>query len=157
MVQLLIIPFLLQGLLMFVDEFYFHHKRGLPLWERLGHPLDTLTTLACYVFILMNEPSTNHILIYIGLACFSCLFVTKDEFVHAQECKAPEIWLHSILFILHPITFLVAAIIWAYPIFSLQNQSLLFSALKGQTLLIVCFLIYQIIYWSFYGKKIDHK
>jgi len=27
-----------------VDEFYFHRRRGLPRWERLAHPLDTMTS-----------------------------------------------------------------------------------------------------------------
>ena len=33
-----------------------------------------------------------------GLAIFSCLLVTKDEFSHKQDCPAAEQWLHAILF-----------------------------------------------------------
>ncbi len=39
----LFIPFALQTCCMAVDEVHFHRQRGLPRWERLGHPLDTLT------------------------------------------------------------------------------------------------------------------
>ena len=40
--MLLYLPFAVQGLAILVDEFWFHHRRGLPRWERLGHPIDTL-------------------------------------------------------------------------------------------------------------------
>jgi 2-polyprenyl-6-hydroxyphenyl methylase / 3-demethylubiquinone-9 3-methyltransferase len=39
----LVVPLGLQALAMAVDEAYFHRRRGLPRWERIGHPLDTLT------------------------------------------------------------------------------------------------------------------
>ncbi len=46
-VLLLLIPFLVQTFLITFDEWYFHLKRGLPKWERIGHPLDTLTAIFC--------------------------------------------------------------------------------------------------------------
>jgi hypothetical protein len=60
---------------MAVDEFYFHRRRGLPRWERLGHPLDTLTALACFVWLLSAAPSASSLSVYTGLSVFSCLFV----------------------------------------------------------------------------------
>ena len=50
-----ILPFFLQGLAIFFDEFYFHHRRGLGKWEKVGHPLDTLTVLMAYLFLLFNS------------------------------------------------------------------------------------------------------
>jgi hypothetical protein len=52
----LLIPVALQMLCMTLDEFYFHWQRELPRWERLGHPLDTLTVLGCYVWLLIVPP-----------------------------------------------------------------------------------------------------
>jgi len=49
---LILLPFIVQTLVIMIDEFYFHVRRGLPKWERLGHPLDTLTVLACFAFVL---------------------------------------------------------------------------------------------------------
>lgn len=46
----LFIPFPLQMICMAVDEAHFHRWRGLPRWERLGHSLDTLTVLACFMW-----------------------------------------------------------------------------------------------------------
>jgi len=84
MVLLLLLPALLQMLAMAVDEFVFHRRRGLPRWERLGHPLDTLTAAACYGWLAFAPPSESSTLgVYVGLCAFSCLFITKDEFVHA--------------------------------------------------------------------------
>ncbi len=49
---MLYLPFVLQGLVMVVDEFIIHEKRGLPSWERYGHPLDSFTVLAAFLFLL---------------------------------------------------------------------------------------------------------
>lgn len=137
---LLLAPFALQGLAMFFDEFYFHRKRGLPLWERIGHPLDTLSVFFCYLFLSLAEFSETNLYTYIALCALSCLLITKDEFVHTKLCDAKENWLHSVLFILHPITFLSAGFIW------FKNLSSSFLAL--QTFVIFAFMIYQILYWS---------
>ncbi len=137
---LLLVPFALQGIAMFFDEFYFHHKRGLPLWERIGHPIDTLSVFSCYLFISLAEFNETNLYIYIGLCAFSCLLVTKDEFVHTEHCDAKENWLHSVLFILHPITFLSAGYIWFK---NLNSDFLTF-----QPVVIFLFMIYQILYWS---------
>ena len=84
----LLVPFFLQILIISFDEFYFHVRRGLPKWERLGHPLDTLTVLACFCFVLFVPYSPFSLKVYIALALFSCIFVTKDEFVHKEHCPA---------------------------------------------------------------------
>jgi hypothetical protein len=127
------------------DEFYFHHRRGLPKWERLGHPLDSLTVLVCFAFLIFFEPSEFNLWMYAGLAVFSCVFVTKDEAVHLKHCTAAENWLHSILFILHPLVFIAAGMLW----YSQSANSLLVI----QTFVLVAFLIYQIGYWNFYAKQ----
>lgn len=101
-----------QGLCMAVDEFWFHHRRGLGLWERISHPIDTGIFLLCLGLLLF---SNNHVhsekwffWLYCGASVVSCLLITKDEWVHTREAPAPEQWLHSLLFILHPVL-LVAA------------------------------------------------
>lgn len=138
--MLYILPFFLQGLAIFFDEFYFHHRRGLGKWEKLGHPLDTLTVLIAYLFLLFNSYSEMNLYIFIGIAAFSSLFVTKDEFVHAELCKPAEHWLHALLFILHPLSFLSAALLW-------KNQTG-HNILLAQSLVLSLFILYQIIYWS---------
>ena len=145
--SLLIIPFVLQGIAMVVDEFYFHHKRVLPRWERLGHPLDTLTVLACFGFLLAATPSETNASIFAGLAAFSSLFVTKDEPVHVQHCSATESWLHAVLFVLHPLVFISAGLIWYF-----EELAEVRFILSGQIVIIFSFLIYQIGYWNFYAK-----
>lgn len=135
--NLLYLPFILQGLCMLVDEFYFHEKRGLPLWEKLGHPLDTLTVGICYAYLLFGSP---HLMVYVALASFSCLFITKDEWIHTEKCSAPENWLHAMLFVLHPLSFLSAY-------YLVQNGEV--SFLKIQTSVIFLFMFYQAIRWSF--------
>ena len=141
------IPFVLQAAAMFFDEFYFHRKRGLPLWERIGHPLDTLSVVFCYAFLSFRLPTDFNLKVYIGLCAFSCLLITKDEFIHTEVCEASENWLHSVLFVLHPISFLSAGIIW------MQNHNP--NLILLQPVFIFFFMIYQIIYWSFYGKHSD--
>lgn len=131
--KLLYLPFILQGACMVVDEFYFHEKRGLPLWERVGHPLDTLTVFICYLYLLIGSPD---VMSYVALAGFSCLFITKDEFVHTKICGGLEHWLHAMLFVLHPLSFFSAYYVDR-------------SFLQIQTAVIFTFMLYQAIRWSF--------
>lgn len=145
MIVVLLVPFVLQGLAMFGDEFYFHHKRGLPLWEKVGHPVDTFSVLLCYLFLYLQPVNEFNMYVYVGLCAFSCLLITKDEFIHTQLCDAKENWLHAILFVLHPITFLAAGIFW--------KENLNPTFLLIQPIVLAGFMAYQIIYWSFYAKS----
>src|SRR5215471_94772 len=113
---ILLTPFPLQMICMAVDEIHFHRRRGLPRWERLGHPLDTLTVLACFVWLLTAAPSA-----------FSCLFVTKDEPTHSKYCSSGDHWLHAMLFILHPLVLLSAGLLWP----AWRQQSLSFIHYNG--------------------------
>ena len=137
--RVIYLPFILQGLVMMVDEFWAHEKRSLPKWERIGHPMDSLTVLSAYMFLLIFPFQENHTWIYAAIAVFSCLFITKDEFVHATECSGMEQWLHSLLFLLHPLTFICAGILW------MQGER---SFLIIQAAIVGIFMCYQIIRWS---------
>ena len=72
------IPFILQALAIAWDEGYFHLRRGLPQWERIGHPLDTFSVILCIGFVLWVPFSFENVKIYAFLAALSCLLVTKD-------------------------------------------------------------------------------
>lgn len=141
---LFLITIILQGLALLIDEFYFHHKRILPKWERIGHPLDTITIIICTGFPLLFNLNEINIKLYVGLAIFSCLFVTKDEWVHSKECNPFENWLHSILFIIHPIYLIGIWWFWSNQEFKLIQLFLLGSIL---------FLTYQLIYWNILWKQ----
>lgn len=133
----LYVPFILQGISMVVDEFYFHEKRGLFLWEKVGHPLDTLTVLFCYSYLLWGS---GDLTFYAVICGGSCLFITKDEFVHTAICPAAEHWLHALLFILHPLCFLAAYLLWQ------QGDT---AFLRIQTFVILIFMFYQALRWSY--------
>lgn len=139
-----VLPFVLQGVLLGIDEFYCHRRRTMRFWERVGHPLDTLTFIACLVFLYFAEKSANSLLIYAALAIFSCLFITKDEWEHRDLTTGFENWLHSLLFILHPIVLIWAAVLW--------EQQILWPieiALIGATLM----MLYQALYWNVLHAK----
>lgn len=157
-----LIPFLAQAIVIFFDETLFHLKRGLPLWERIGHPIDTFSVLICMVFILFVPFSMGTLKIYIGLSLFSSILVTKDEFVHKHHCPWVEHWLHALLFILHPITLGIAGLIW--PVVQgvevapwitkwLDHPLFLRRFLIGQAVSMGLFFCYQTIYWNVLWKK----
>ena len=125
---------------MLVDEFYFHERRGLPLWERIGHPLDTLSVAAPLGHLLFFNFQLSH---YVGLALFSSVLITKDEFVHKKVCGATEQWLHALLFVLHPLLFFAAYFLWE------QGET---EFLIIQLCLILSFLFYQLLRWSYPWK-----
>jgi len=141
MLPLLLFPAFLQALAMFVDEFVFHRKRGLPRWERLGHPLDTLTAAICYGWLVAVPATQPRALgVYVGLCACSCLFITKDEIVHARLCEPLETWLHAVLFVLHPIVFLAFGLIWIS-----GTQPWILTGALASTLAL---LVYQGVYWN---------
>ncbi|GAB4185175.1 MAG: hypothetical protein Tsb0015_01920 [Simkaniaceae bacterium] len=157
------IPFLLQGIIMAFDEGYFHLRRGLPVWERIGHPLDTLSVLICLAYALFVPYSPDHLKTFIILSLISCIMVTKDEFVHKHVCPRNEMWLHALLFSLHPLILLSTALIWVYTTSPsppawlsiwLKHPDILGAFLLFQFFLVIGFFLYQIVFWNFvWGKR----
>jgi hypothetical protein len=147
----LLVPLALQALAMTFDELYFHRRRGLGAWERLGHPLDTLTFLACITFLLVFPPTPRAVVGYVGLAAFSCLFVTKDEAVHARCCSAAEHWIHAVLFVLHPVCLASLGVLWP-GLHSgnelIEGSSLVAHAIPGQLMMTAAFCLFQTLYWN---------
>jgi hypothetical protein len=155
---LIFIPFILQAIVITLDEFVFHVKRGLPKWERIGHPLDTLSVIACFAFVLLVPYESSLIKYYVGLAIFSCLLVTKDEFVHKHHCPAAEQWLHAILFVNHSVLLAAMGLMWpklsGVEIFSwLPSAESLKPFLWFQVAFATIFCLYQIVYWNFFYKE----
>jgi hypothetical protein len=143
---LLLAPAFLQAAAMGVDEGIWHRRRGLPRWERIGHPIDTLSTAACYAWLSLVPPNVHGALAgYIALCATSCLIITKDEPVHARLCGAGECWVHAVLFVLHPIVFMAFAMIWM--------SGRLTWLLWAQCGLTIAFAAYQFGYWRFRWKR----
>lgn len=138
---------ILHAVLMIGDEFWFHKKRNLPLWERWGHPIDTFSVIACYSFALFFPSTLMTICIYIALALLSIILITKDEWVHARLCSGGELWIHALLFILHPVLLLLAGLFLARDRLPFHIEHFRFW-LQFQYLASILFLAYQIIYWN---------
>jgi hypothetical protein len=139
---------------MAVDEFYFHRRRELPRWERVGHPIDTLSVLACYCWLFLAAPGRSAALVYTALAVLSCLVVTKDEPVHRRFCGSGEQWLHALLFLLHPMVLAGAGLLWPAVHGTVSDlpwiryrgfERAFLAANAGATAL---FALYQVIYWN---------
>jgi hypothetical protein len=138
------LPLIFQGAVIGIDEFYFHRSRELPLWERVGHPLDTLSLLLCVGLVLLAPYSEGLSKVYLSLAIFSCLLITKDEFVHAEKCRPSENWLHALLFILHPLVLIDLGWLWL----NADRFGWIHSIFVGEFVLVSAFLFYQITYWN---------
>jgi hypothetical protein len=153
------IPFLVHSLGMLIDEAWFHRRRGLPRWERWGHPLDTFTVLACYALALALPPARNALILYVSAAAFSSVFVTKDEWIHSRHCTGGEMWLHAALFVLHPVLLGLAGA-WRFAPLLAGHGNLYDTSpdasgrgffgyfLMGQAALAFLFLAYQLLYWN---------
>jgi 2-polyprenyl-6-hydroxyphenyl methylase/3-demethylubiquinone-9 3-methyltransferase len=148
------LPIALQGMAMAVDEFVFHRRREVPRWEWLGHALDTLVFLGCLACPLLLPPLAPNLRIYAGLALFSCLLITKDEFVHQRLCSGGEHWLHAVLFLLHPVVLIGTALLWAgigAMTVPAPSPGLARAMLVGQGLLVAGFLGLQLAFGA--GRK----
>jgi 2-polyprenyl-6-hydroxyphenyl methylase/3-demethylubiquinone-9 3-methyltransferase len=141
-----LLPFSIQGLIIIIDEFYFHRLRELPKWEKIGHPLDTLTLVFCFAWAAFVPYSSQSQGWFLGLSIFSCLFITKDEWVHAKECSGGELWTHAVLFLIHPLVLFGVWKVWSGPE---QNHWIL----QIQTALLFVYGVYQILYWNFFHQK----
>ena len=158
--QYLFLPILLQMAVIGFDEFYYHQKRDLPRWERIGHPLDTLSVLVCLVWVWAVPPTPKAVLFYAGLSAFSCLFILKDEWLHQQVCEVGENWLHAIAYLLHPLVFISVGLLWAKldPTTTVLNGWIRSSGnesyfLELTILLLFLFGIYEVIYWNFIRQQ----
>lgn len=140
---MLVIVWVIQGLCMFVDEFYFHHKRGLGRWESIGHPVDTFFFLLPFIVCLNFAPAEVSENIFIASSIISTLIITKDEWIHTEQSSPSENWLHSLLFILHPLSLGVLYFYW-------QNDEKFLIIF--QTGIISLFFIYQVVYWNILKK-----
>jgi hypothetical protein len=92
----------------------------------------------------------------------SCLMVTKDEFIHKTHCPGAENWLHALLFLLHPITLAMTALIWPviqnvelphWLSFFFDNQAALKMFLYVQAGFVSLFFLYQAIFWNIIWKN----
>jgi hypothetical protein len=126
------------------DEFYFHERRRLQRWESWGHPLDTLTVIAPTLYLFVTTLETVDLTLYLPMAIFSSLFVTKDEWIHKEQSPAKEQWLHSILFMLHPIVF------WSlWQLHQIQE----FKWIAAFLVLQILFFLYQVVRWNVLNTK----
>ncbi|MBC77749.1 MAG: hypothetical protein CME64_17215 [Halobacteriovoraceae bacterium] len=146
MEKIFLLAWPIQGVLILFDEFYFHKRRGLKKWERIGHPIDTFIFLGCFIYTLVSPFSESNSVIFLILAVLSCLVILKDEWVHIKECDVFEHWLHCGLFLIHPISLIGLLFVWKedgfYEIFI-------------QSILITLFLLHQIYYWNI--KRTPHE
>ena len=156
----LLVPFLLHMLSLGVDEFYFHWRRGLPRWERLGHPLDTLTVFACQAWLCWRAPTAFTVAVYVALCVVSSLFITKDEFVHQRLCTAGENWLHATMFLLHPLVLAASGLLWATaygfaPFIAAEGWET--AVLRGNLVMIFLFGLYQFLFWNLVWSRLPQS
>ena len=142
---------LLQGLVIGIDEFWCHWRRGLPKWERWGHPIDSVSLLVPLSLICFASPTPLNTRLYIGLGALSCICITKDEWVHHAVSDAFENWLHSLLFILHPLILVNAYFLWSAP---LPPELFGVNVVLVSFFAVLAFTVYQITFWSLYADKL---
>ena len=142
----------IQALVIGVDEFYFHFKRGLPKWERVGHPVDTFSVILVFAAFNFTHYDGSTPAWLWGLMIFSSALITKDEWIHHEYCEAAETWLHSLLFLIHPLVFISGWLLW--------RESGPHFLHRAQGIGLCLFLIYQIVYWNWIaaeGVKLEKR
>ncbi len=139
------VPMAIQLAAFSVDELHFHRRRGLPAWERWGHPLDALGLGACVAITLALPFSRGALELYVVASIVSSLLITKDEWVHARRCPGGEFWCHAILFLVHPLVLISVGILWAREGARAARGALLAAA-------IAC-AVYQAVYWNVFRRN----
>jgi O-antigen/teichoic acid export membrane protein len=154
-----IIIIMTHGMIMCLDEFYFHHKRKLPKWERLGHPVDTLFFFSCFLIVLFFPMTKLTVILFFILSFISSLIIVKDEFIHAKCCCIKENYLHALLFVFHPILLIILFLSWSsftnsyFSGLENFNSIIVKNIIYFQFVTTVLFFIYQIVFWNFIYKE----
>jgi hypothetical protein len=111
-------------------------------------------------WVLLVPPSERAIVAYVALAVVSCVFITKDEAVHAAKCSAGEHWLHAVLFVVHPMSLASIGLLW--PAIHRRDLELPIwlhdvpaTAMVATQLALTCaFCLYQVLYWNLPWERI---
>ncbi len=131
----------IQGMLLMYDDIVLHQRRGLPRWERIGHPIDTFFfSLPIGLAAIKGFETSPGV--YGGLSLLSCVVILKDEWVHVGRINALEATIHAALFVAHPVTLYMA---WQLAKTG-QTMGLLIAWMA-----LVGVAVFQIIHWNF-GK-----
>lgn len=141
--SLFLIVSAVQGAAILFDEFVFHRRRGLPKWEVIGHPVDTMAVILCLLFLAFVDRTPTTEKVYFAMATISCLLVTKDEWVHRKHCSGEEMWLHAVLFMMHPLVLFSGYLEW-------EQRRPAFLAVSGA---VFVFFVYQVIYWNYLALR----
>ncbi len=145
-----LLPFGAQGFLIALDEFVCHRRRGLSLWEQTSHLIDTLSFLVALSVIFWADPTPFSISLFFVFSILTCLSVTKDEWIHAEYSTGFECWLHSLLFILHPLALISAYSIWTNSPESLEWLKMPYLVISGFGFYQLARLLYE---WSQRRKR----
>jgi hypothetical protein len=129
----------LQSGLQLLDELRFHRRRGLARIEGWSHASDAFLFGLIMGIPAFWPPAGPALTIYLIGAVLSLLLVTKDEWIHARECTGTELWLHALMFIIHPLLLAGLAVLW------LRSGSR--PLFLGVALLALGWAIYQLAFW----------
>lgn len=107
--------------------------------------MDTLSVILPFLYLSFMPYAGHTPLTLIFLMFFSCVFITKDEWVHAEHSTPGENWLHAFLFMMHPLVFVSAWYLW-------KEEGPTFAH-RLQLGLLFLFFSYQLVYWLIIAEK----
>lgn len=128
-----------QGTLSLLDEALFHRWRVLGRTESWSHVFDTgffALTISMPAFL---TPTKTRLALFVLGALISSVGITKDNWIHERECSPGEQWIHSLLFVLHPLVLATLAWLWLEQKNPELRGACFLGALAGVT--------YQFTYW----------
>ena len=136
---------LVQAAAMSWDELVLHRRRRLGAVESWGHVADSLSYLIALAIAALAPVAPPWKAAYVCAAVFSCALITKDEWIHAEECEPSEHWIHAVLFVTHPCVLILVGILWIR-----GEAGVLRLILPGAVAL---FCAYQAVYWIAMGRR----
>ncbi|MCB0392744.1 MAG: hypothetical protein KDD58_15750 [Bdellovibrionales bacterium] len=132
---------ILHVIIFHIDEYYFHRKRVLCRKEVLGMFLDGALYLPPLIIASFTSHSPFWKTTFITFSILSCISISKNEWFYNSDLTRPERWVHSLLYILHPILLYSFYQSWVDNYF-VQNLN---------------FWMVQIIYLGFGVKTLTHQ
>jgi len=142
---------LLHAILFTYDEYILHKRRSLSQKEVNSGLIDGLLFLSTVAMTLFTTFSEVLDVVYISLACLSCIAIIKHEMFLPGEITVEERLVHVTLYILHPLILYAFYISWKRDFF---GTNLTYWMLQlGYFALGFKAISYHVIYWNYIYER----
>lgn len=142
---------LFHAVLYFLDEHYFHRKRGLSDNEVKSGMFDGILYVITVGLTIFTTYSKGLSYLYITLALLSCLSIVKHEYFYPETMDKKERITHALLYIIHPLILFAFYQSWQSSLF--DNELFYWMLQLAYFALAFKAAAFYVIYWNYIYER----